>query len=84
VYEVLTDEIVDAQLADLPDRLTSAFGDACATIARSPWSGDSMRPSNPDATVYARSFGPTDEGTIIYLIQDDERAVRLLEVLWID
>jgi hypothetical protein len=43
-----------------------------------------MQPRNPDANIYSRSFGPSDEGTVIYLIQEAQRVVNVLEVIWID
>lgn len=84
MYEVRTDELVDAQLADLPEGKTAAYLEVRAMLEVAPWSGDSMRPSNPDANVYSVPFGPDAEGTVIYLIQENERLVKVLEVIWLD
>ena len=66
MYEVRTDEIVDAQLAELPAELVTSYLEVRATLEVAPWSGDSMRVSNPRANIYSLSFGPSSEGTVIY------------------
>lgn len=83
MYEVRTDEIVDAQLAELPAELVTSYLEVRATLEVAPWSGDSMRVSNPRANIYSLSFGPSSEGTVIYLIREVERLVTVLEVVWL-
>ena len=84
MYEVRIDEIVEAQLADLPPGLTAAYLEVRAMLEVTPWSGDSMKASNPRANVYSVPLGPAGEGAVIYLIQENERLVKVLEVVWLD
>ena len=84
MYEVRTDEDVEAQLADLPDEMTAAYLEVRAMLEVAPWSGDSMKASNPNANIYSVPLGPDSEGTVVYLIQEGERLVKVLEVIWLD
>jgi hypothetical protein len=84
VYEVRTDELVDAQLAQLPDSLTGPYLEVRAMLEVAPWSGDSLKPTNPSANVYSVPFGPGGAGTVFYLIQEEARLVKVLEVVWLD
>lgn len=50
----------------------------------SPWSGESLNATNPDAGVRTLTFGSTSHGMITYLILEDQRRVDILDVLWLD
>jgi hypothetical protein len=84
VYEVGIDEIVEAQLADLPPGLTAAYLEVRAMLEVTPWSGDSMKASNPRDNVCSVPLGSAGEGAVICLIQENERLVKVLEVVWLD
>jgi hypothetical protein len=84
VYEVRTDELVEAQLAELPESLAGPYREVRAMLEVAPWSGDSLKPSNPSANVYSVAFGPDGTGSVFYLIQEDVRLVKVLEVVWFD
>lgn len=85
MYEIVTHDEAIAQLDDLPAHLAAAYVEARAALELAPWSaGASSRPQNPEANVYTLDFGRgSDVATLWYLIQERERVVHILEVLWL-
>ena len=85
MYELLTDEVVEAQLASLPEAVVAAYLEARQAVELAPWSaGSSMYPSNPKSALYAADVGqPEFDGTIIYFIDEIVRRVPVLEVMWL-
>jgi hypothetical protein len=83
VYEVTTDEQSRAQLDALPEPALAPFAEARAMLELAPWNGRPYHHRRPDSPMRTLVFGPHGEGTIVYLILDDQRRVDLLVVLWL-
>ena len=46
------------------------------------WNGTVYNSAKPESPMRALSFGPEDQGDIVYLILEDQRRVDLLVVPW--
>ncbi len=82
MYTLRSSDQVDNQIAHLPRDALAAFTEVSAVLEVAPWSGESINDANPSAPVRSWTFGPAGRGVIYYLIQERDRLVDLLDVLW--
>lgn len=82
MYTLRSSAQVDDQVTHLPRDALAAFAEVRAVLEVAPWSGESLNDANPNASVRSWTFGPDGRGVIYYLIQERDRLVGLLEVLW--
>lgn len=82
MYTVRSSDQVDDQLAHLPRHALGAFAELRAVLEIAPWSGDSINDADPNAPVRSHAFGPEGRGVVYYLIQERDRLVDLLDILW--
>jgi hypothetical protein len=82
VYTLRSSDQVDDQISHLPRDALPAFAEMRAVLEVAPWSGESLTDANPNAPVRSWTFGPDGRGVIYYLIQERDRLVDLLDVLW--
>ncbi len=82
MYMVRSSHQVDDQITHLPSEALTAFAELRAVLELTPWSGDSINDRNPNAPVRSWAFGPEGRGVVYYLIQERDRLVDLLDVLW--
>ena len=82
MYTLRSSDQVDDQIAHLPRAAVAAFAEVRAVLEVAPWSGESINDANPSAPVRSWTFGPDGRGVIYYLIQERDRLVDLLDVLW--
>lgn len=83
MYEVTTDERSQQQIDALPAEALVPFAEARTTLELAPWNGKPYHRHRPESTMRALSFGPHDEGDIVYLVLEDQRRVDILVVLWL-
>ncbi|HEX7662471.1 MAG TPA: hypothetical protein VF444_23650 [Pseudonocardiaceae bacterium] len=83
MYKVTTDEQSQPQINALPTEALVPFAEARTTLELAPWNGAPYNRQSPDSPMRAMSFGPDNEGDIVYLILDDQRRVDILVVLWL-
>lgn len=82
MYTLRSSDQVDDQIARLPREALAAFAEVRAVLEVAPWSGESINDANPNAPVRSWTFGPDARGVIYYLVQERDRLVDLLDVLW--
>lgn len=82
MYKIVTDELVVDQVAALPDEALAAYADALGVIALVPWNGRPYNDDKPDGNMRQLLFGARYQGTVTYLILDDQREVHPLLVQW--
>jgi hypothetical protein len=83
VYKVTTDKQSQAQIDALPADALAPFAEARTALELAPWAGRPYHRRQPDSPMRTLIFGPHGQGTIVYLILDDQRRVDLLVVLWL-
>ncbi len=82
MYTLRSSDQVDDQIAHLPREALPAFAELRTVIEVAPWSGESLNDAEPAAPVRSWTFGPDGRGVVYYLIQDRDRLVDLLDVIW--
>lgn len=82
MYTLRSSDQVDDQVAHLPREALAGFAESRAVLEVAPWSGDSINHADRNAPVRSWTFGPEGRGAIYYLIQERDRLVDLLDVLW--
>lgn len=81
MYQVITDDLVQQQVDQLPTAALAPFAQLRTLLEIKPWSGDAVNQNNPDGPVRTLTFGQ-GLGLAAYLILDDQRRVDLLQVTW--
>lgn len=82
MYTLRSSDQVDDQIAHLPREALAAFAEIRALLEIAQRSGDSINQTDPNAPVRSWAFGPGGRGAIYYLVQERDRLVDLLDVLW--
>ncbi|WP_242623086.1 hypothetical protein [Pseudonocardia sediminis] len=83
MYTIRSSDQVDDQITHLPADALVGFVETRAVLELAPCSGRSVNTAAPDALVRFRTFGPYDRGAVFYLVQERDRRVDLLDVLWV-
>lgn len=84
VYKIVTDEQTEQQIKALPANALTAFAEARVVLELVPWSGKPYHARKPDGPMRTLTFGPDRQGSVIYLILEDQRRVDPLDILWLD
>lgn len=72
------------QVAALPAVALRAYAEALDVLEVAPWNGRPYNEATPDGLMRELVFGGHGEGTVTYLILEDQREVHLLLVQWIE
>jgi hypothetical protein len=84
VYRVLPDAETTEQIAALPPAALPHLARALDVLELVPDSaGRPYNAAKPDGPMWEPTFGPDGEGTITYLLLEDQREVHLLVVQWL-
>jgi hypothetical protein len=83
VYRVVPDEATVEQVAALPVTVLADYLEVLIALGLTPWNGSPHNEANPDGAVRRWAFGPDAAGHVVYLIDEDRRAVHLLVVQWL-
>jgi hypothetical protein len=84
MYRLVPDTDSAEQIAALPSIAVPHFAQALDVLELVP--GSAGRPYNadkPDGSMRELTFGPDGQGTITYLLLEDQREVHLLVVQWL-
>jgi hypothetical protein len=83
VYRIVTDSTVLDQLAALPTGALPYYAEVLDVLELAPWNGRPYNEDKPDVPMRELVFGATGEGTVTYLILEQQREVHVLLVQWI-
>lgn len=84
MYEVVTDDEVNDQVAALPDELVSYYAQVLDLLELAPWGSDPYNDAKPDGSMRRLQFGPSGgQGQAIFLILERERRVEIVRVVWL-
>lgn len=84
MYRIVPDTAVPEQIAALPAQALPHLAEVLATLELTPWHGRPHHEDNPAGAVRRWTFGPHQDGHVVYLILDDQREVHILLVQWLD
>lgn len=83
MYRVIVDETVTEQVAALPVSALHSYLDALDVLELVPHNGRPYNSDKPDGPMRELFFGDQANGTITYLILDDQREVHVVLIQWI-
>ena len=84
MYQVVTDDEVNAQVRALPDELLAYYAQVLDLLELTPWSGEPYNEAKPDGVMRTVRFGPPGRtGEVIFLVLEAERRVEIVRVHWI-
>lgn len=83
MYRVVTDSTVLEQLAALPTGALPYYAEVLGVLELAPWNGRPYNEDKPDVPMRELVFGGNGEGTVTYLILEQQREVHVLLVQWI-
>lgn len=81
MYRVVTDELMQQQLDNLPMPALHAWRELQAVLEMTPWNGRPLNPAVPDG-VLTWAFGEHGEGIAYYLVLDFDDRVEVLNIEW--
>jgi hypothetical protein len=84
VYRVITYPDAGEQVAALVAEALPFCAEAFAVLELAPWNGRPYNDDKPDGPMRELVFGANGEGTITYLILEDQWRVDVLLVQWVD
>lgn len=79
----MLDRAVLDQLESLPLEALPHYADALDVLELVPGNGRPYNDDKPDGPMRELVFGATGEGTLTYLILEDQREVHVLLVQWL-
>jgi hypothetical protein len=83
VYRIVPDDAVFDQVAALPVEALPFYAEALEMLQLVPFNGRPYNEDLPDGPMRELVFGAISQGTITYLILDDQREVHVLLVQWV-
>jgi hypothetical protein len=83
VYTVITYSDVLEQIAALPTDALSFYAEAFGLLELVPWNGRPYNEDKPDRPMRELVFGAHGEGTITYLILEQQREVHVILVQYV-
>lgn len=83
MYRIVTDSAVLDQIDALPTGALSGYAEVLDVLELAPWNGRPYNDEKPDAPMRELVFGAHGEGTVTYLVLDQEREVHVLVVQWV-
>jgi hypothetical protein len=83
VYRVITYNDALEQIAALPAEALPFYAEAFGVLELAPSNGRPYNEEYPDGPMRELVFGASGEGTVTYLILEDQRRVDVLLVQWV-
>jgi hypothetical protein len=84
MYQVVTDDEVNAQVEALPDELLTYYAQVLDLLEIAPWNSEPYNDAKPDGVMRSLRFGrPGRTGEVIFLVLEPERRVEIVRVHWI-
>lgn len=84
MYQVVTDEEVNAQVEALPDELLPYYAQALDLLELAPWSSRPYSEAKPDGVMRTLRFGPDSRsGEVIFLLLEADRRIEIVRVYWL-
>ena len=84
MYQVVTDDEVNAQVAAMPDDLLAHYAQVLDLLELAPWSSEPYTDAKPDGVMRRLSFGPPGlTAQAIFLILDRDQRVEIVRVVWL-
>jgi hypothetical protein len=83
VYRVVVDRAAVEQIAALPTEALPFYAEVLDVLELAPSGGRPYNDDLPEGPMWELVFGATDEGTVTYLLLEQQREVHVLLVQWI-
>lgn len=84
MYQVVTDDEVNAQVSALPDELLVHYAQLLDLLELIPWRSEPYNDAKPDGNMRTLSFGPPGRtADAIFLILERDQRVELLRIFWL-
>jgi hypothetical protein len=84
MYQVVTDDEVNAQVEALPDELLPYYAQALDLLEFAPWNSRPYNAAKPDGVMRTLHIGPKDRSAeVIFLVLEPDRRVEIVRVHWI-
>lgn len=83
MYRIRTDWQAREQIAALPNDALEHYAPVLSVLELVPWYGHPHHADNPKGALRQLSFGPDNQGLVIYLILEDQDCVDVLGVIWL-
>jgi hypothetical protein len=83
VYRIVADIAVTEAAVALPDDALAAYIQVLDVLEVLPWNGEPQHEDNPEGAVRRWRFGADRAGFLVYLIDERDRTVHLLLLVWI-
>ncbi len=84
MYQVVTDDEVNAQVAAMPDDLLAYYAQVLDLLEIAPWSSEPYTEAKPDGVMRRLQFGSTGRtAQAVFLILDREQRVEIVRVVWL-
>jgi hypothetical protein len=81
VYRLVVDAEADEQIDALPYEALLPLAELFDALTITPWNGDPIKGSNPDAPLRVWTFGSA--GLVTYLVLEDQQRVDVVRVVWV-
>lgn len=81
MYRLVVDAEADEQIDALPYEALLPLAELFDVLTITPWNGDSINESNPNAPLRAWAVGSA--GLLTYLILEDQQRVDVVRVVWV-
>ncbi|WP_216212631.1 hypothetical protein [Amycolatopsis aidingensis] len=83
MYRIVPDDQAVDQVEALPDDALPAFAEALAVLELTPGNGRPYNAELPDGPMRELVFGQDAQGTVTYLVLEEQREVHILLVQWL-
>lgn len=83
MYQLTTHPEAKQQIAALPVEALPFYAEALGVLQLTPWNGRAYNAEHPERPMRELVFGRHGEGTVTYLILEDQQRVDVLLVQWL-
>jgi hypothetical protein len=84
MYQVVTDDEVNAQVEALSDELLTYHAQVLDLLEIARWNSEPYNDAKPDGVMRSLRFGPLGRtGEVIFLVLEPEQRVEIVRVHWI-